>query len=109
MDVSSDTGSWDIILGIIPTFLAFFAFYAPFWLTVIYLIFGSEFILFALVDDVLAFLITHWVSNVTPLIHIFSLLVFILYLGLNRNESEGLRMFFYIMTVLEALIGYFYT
>ena len=64
------------------------------------MVFGSEFILFAWTDDVLVFLITHWVSNVTPLVHIISLFIYLLYLSSNSNyNSEGVKMFFYILTV----------
>ena len=109
MDLSGSGGSWDIIIGAIPIFLSYFAFNVPFWLTIIYLVFGSEFILFVWLDEVLVFLITHWVSNVTPLVHLFSLFIFLFYIASNQTESDGLKAFFYIMTVLEALIGYFYT
>ena len=83
MDLSNNGGGsgWDIIIGVIPAFLAYLAFNVPFWLTIAYLIFGSEFILFAWIDDVLVFLITHWVSNVTPFIHLFSLGIFFLYIA----------------------------
>ena len=109
MDLSTSDGSWDIILALLPPALSYFSFSVPFWLTLVYLIFGSEFILFAWIDDVLVFLITHWVSNTTPLVHILSIFIYLLWISYNQGESEGLKMFFYILTVIQALIGYFYT
>ena len=78
--MSSNAGGFDLILGLVPTFLSYFAFNVPFWITLVYMVFGSEFFIFAWIDDVLVFLITHWVSNVTPLVHIISLLVYLTYL-----------------------------
>ena len=108
VDTSSSVDGFVVLLGIIPAFFSYFAFNVPFWLTLVYLIFGSEFIIFAWIDEVLAFLITHWVSNMTPLIHIFSIFVFLLFIT-TADAAAGLNMFFYIMIVFETLIGYFYT
>ena len=94
MESTNDGTGFDILFGILPAFLGYFAFNVPFWLTLVYLVFGSEFFLFAWIDDMLVFLITHWVSNITPLIHIFSLFVFLLYLGTNRSASDALKAFF---------------
>ena len=96
-------------MGILPAALSYLAYMVPFFLTIIYLIFGSEFILFVWIDEVLIFLITHWVSNITPLIHISSLFMFLLYVMSDKGTDDNWDIFYYIMIVFEAMIGYFYT
>ena len=108
VDTSSSVDGFVVLLGIIPAFFSYFAFNVPFWLTLVYLVFGSEFIIFAWIDEVLTFLITHWISNITPFIHIISILLFLTF-SRNEDASEALKMFFYSMIVFESLIGYFYT
>ena len=107
-----DDIDWNIAVGFVPTLLSFFAYIVPLFLTLVYFIFGSEFILFVWIDNVLVFLITHWVSNVTPLVHIFSLLIYFYYIAFIYEEdaqTKGLLAFFYISIVFEVLIGYKYT
>ena len=48
---------------LVTPFGAFSMFQYPFWLSVIYMLFGAEFFLFRWVDDMLIFLIKHFVSN----------------------------------------------
>ena len=79
MTLNSSANGLEVILGLIPSFIAYFAFNVPFWIALIQMVFGSEFILFAWTDDVLVFLITHWVSNATPLVHIISIWIYLLY------------------------------
>ena len=110
MDISNNGGgSFDALLGVVPAALSYLAFNVPFWLTIVYLIFGSKFFLFAWLDEVLVFLIMHWVSNITPLIHIFSIFLLVLYIALSENGIGVFDVLFSIMIVFESLIGYFYT
>ena len=56
-----------LIYIFMPIGLAYM-FQIPFWLGVVYLVFGSNFFLFSWVDNVLIFLIKHYVSNLVFLI-----------------------------------------
>jgi len=93
-----------------PAVYSILIFIVPFFLAIFHGIFGSEFILFAWVDDLLVFLITHWVSNVTPLIHIGAIIYFVTYMAEIDTGVIGWEdAFFSCMIVVEALTGYFAT
>ena len=67
----------ELLFIFLPSYLGFFAYYIPFVVSVFYMIFGANFFLIRWVDNFLVFLIYHFVSNITPLLHGLTLFVVI--------------------------------
>ena len=61
---SNTDAGLEILLLFLPSVIASYAYVVPFILSLIHIIFGSDFFLFSWVDNVLAFLIEHYLSNV---------------------------------------------
>ena len=62
----------------------------PFWLGVIYLVFGSNFFLFSWVDNVLIFLIKHLVSNIAVLMVLMQF--FLLYVSFSSQDQSQMEL-----------------
>ena len=78
----------------------------PFWLSIVYMLFGDNFFLFRWVDNVLIFLIKHLVSNLSMTNFLMNPLLFILLLfsmGSDLTEFHVLAMIFGSLTS-----GYFW-
>ena len=75
----------------------FFAYALPFVLTVLYFITGSDWILVYWLDNVLIFLIEHWVSNYNIFIMIFTSIVLIR--AIATESSRG----FWVTAILYGL------
>ena len=74
---NADIG-WEVAYYIFIPFFVLIANQVPFWLSVIYLLFGANFFLLSWVDNVLIFLIKHWASNLAALIFFWQPVVFLL-------------------------------
>ena len=60
-----------MFLYLLTPFGAAYMFQFPFWLSVIYLIFGAQFFLFRWVDNALIFMIKHYISNMSLIMVIY--------------------------------------
>ena len=98
-----------MVLYIFSPSLSFALLQVPFWLSVLYLVFGSTFFLFSWVDDVLVLLIEHYVSNVSPFFVFFHFILFWLSYS-NRDQSFARFSEVHILMLLFGLAtsGYFW-
>ena len=54
----------EAVIFFIPGLVAIYSYLVPLLLSVIYMIFGANFFLFSWLDNVLVFLIEHYISNI---------------------------------------------
>ena len=84
----------------------------PFWLSVIYLIFGQSFFFFSWVDDVLIFFIKHYVSNLSPSFILLQFLYFLSSYVQQDNYDMGYGGFggFHVVKLIAdvAITGFFW-
>ena len=91
-----DIGNEFLVL-IYPIVTNFFAYAPPFMLTVMYYITGSDWILVYWLDNMLIFLIEHWVSNYNIFIIMFASITVLR--AISTKSSRG----YWIMAVLYLL------
>ena len=84
----------EVIILFVPIVTNFYAYSLPFILTVLYLITGSDWLLVYWLDDVLIFLIEHWISNYNVFIMFFTFVVLLRALTKATNSTS------YIITAL---------
>ena len=84
----------EVIILMVPIVTNFYAYSPTFILTVLYLITGSDWLLVYWLDDVLIFLIEHWISNYNVFIMFFTFVVLLRALTKATNSTS------YIITAL---------
>ena len=79
---------WEFFTYLIIPIYVFFVLQVPFWLSIIYYIFGSSFFLLSWLDNVLIFIIKHFVSNLSPTFVLIQFLLF--WTSYSTRDSSGI-------------------
>ena len=104
----ADVGYEMLFYLFIPLGLAYY-YQIPFWLGVVYLVFGSNFFLFSWVDNVLIFLIKHFVSNTVFLMFLMQFFNFYVSYDSRDQFLMGFSEFHVMALVLGLLTtGFFW-
>ena len=96
--------SSSLLLLIIPTLFNAMAFTIPFWVTIIYAILGADWWAVYWVDDVLLFLIEHWISNYNMFAIIFTL--YIMFYAISSRTKQMYDVTAVIYGVLALMFEY---
>ena len=80
------------------------AYTIPFWLTIILAILGADWWLVYWVDDVLIFLIEHWISNYNLIVIFFTL--YIIFYAISPHTKELYDVTAVIYGILALLFEY---
>ena len=79
---------YEFIFYIIAPVIGFYAYIIPFCLSVVYAVFGANFFLFSWVDNLLVFVIKHWVSNITMIVFLINPLIAVLAYASQDNGNN---------------------
>ena len=85
----------EVIIIAVPALLNIYAYWLPFWITLFYWVFGAEFVLIRWVDNLLMFLIEHWISNYNVFIMFFGVIIILAAISQETEAGYAVMAFLY--------------